>query len=85
MFNIMSPVVKLAVKTLGSERNRNFYTFLMSYCINVLCCINVLQIIPNGRVTIVSPETKMPCAHTDLGEVINQQNNKNNFTYSNDL
>lgn len=28
-----------------------------------------VQILPDVKLTIVHPDTKIPCAHTDLGEV----------------
>lgn len=27
------------------------------------------KVLPDVRVTVVHPDTKVPCAHTDLGEV----------------
>ena len=38
---------------------------------NSLCLIESGKILPDVKVAIVHPDSKVPCAHTDLGEVWN--------------
>ena len=35
----------------------------------LLFAVSGPQILPDVKLTIVHPDTKVPCAHTDLGEV----------------
>lgn len=37
---------------------------------NSLCLIESGKILPDVKVAIVHPDSKVPCAHTDLGEVM---------------
>ena len=39
---------------------------------NSLCLIESGKILPDVKVAIVHPDSKVPCAHTDLGEVCNE-------------
>ena len=39
---------------------------------NSLCLIESGKILPDVKVAIVHPDSKVPCAHTDLGEVWNE-------------
>ena len=36
---------------------------------NSVCLLESGKVLPDVRVAIVHPDTKIPCAHTDLGEV----------------
>ena len=36
---------------------------------NSLCLVESGKILPDVKVAIVHPDSKVPCAHTDLGEV----------------
>ena len=36
---------------------------------NSVCLIESGKVLPDVKVAIVHPDTKVPCAHTDLGEV----------------
>ena len=36
---------------------------------NSVCLLESGKVLPDVRVAIVHPDTKVPCAHTDLGEV----------------
>lgn len=47
---------------------------------NSMCLMESGKIVSNGRVIIVNPDNRMPCAHTDLGEIwVNSPHNGSGY------
>ena len=45
------------------------YTYNIRFALYKYLFWLIPQILPDVKLTIVHPDTKIPCAHTDLGEV----------------
>ena len=53
----------------GSQEHYTYCAYPIDVQVLIYHYLLYLQILPDVKLTIVHPDTKVPCAHTDLGEV----------------